>query len=165
MSVFDFDEAMYMCYQYASLSPDPSTQNAAVLLDDRGPREETLVFNGFPRGIRPTPARWERPLKYDLVIHAELGSLLAAAREGIATDGLTMVCPWAPCTDCARAIIQAGIVRLVRRGNSIETNERWQSSVAFGDQLLGEAGVKIVDDASKYGDLPPILRDGQLVEP
>lgn len=45
-------------------------------------------------------------------IHAELNAILAAAKAGISTDGGKLFCTTAPCYDCAKAILQAGIVEV-----------------------------------------------------
>lgn len=47
------------------------------------------------------------------VIHAEQNLLAFCAKEGIATKGLTMYTTLSPCTNCAKYIVQAGIVRVV----------------------------------------------------
>jgi len=59
--------------------------------------------------------RWEqRPEKYMWVEHAERNAVYNAARIGAATEGCTMyVNQSIICCDCARAIIQAGITRVV----------------------------------------------------
>jgi dCMP deaminase len=61
------------------------------------------------------PVRWARPLKYQFVEHAERNAIFNAARIGVKTEGC-----WAfmnfmptPCADCARALIQAGIVKII----------------------------------------------------
>lgn len=45
--------------------------------------------------------------------HAEMNALLFAARNGIATEGAEMHITHSPCPTCAKAIITAGIVRVV----------------------------------------------------
>lgn len=46
-------------------------------------------------------------------VHAEINAIAFAARHGIATEGSTLYSLLAPCYDCAKAIINCGIVRLV----------------------------------------------------
>lgn len=50
-------------------------------------------------------------------IHAELNAILFAAKEGIALDGTTLYCTYAPCPGCARAIVMVGIKRVVYYNN------------------------------------------------
>jgi dCMP deaminase len=126
----------------ASRSNDQSKKNGAVLcFDDGEPVQCTQAWNQFPNGVIDLAERWERPLKYRFVEHAERGSIYQAAKHGFRTDGLTLVCPWAACTDCARAIIQSGLVRLVTLPRV--PNERWDEDIALADTMLTEAGVLI----------------------
>ncbi len=43
-------------------------------------------------------------------IHAEANAIAFAAKHGIATQGATLYCTYAPCRDCAKLIINSGIV-------------------------------------------------------
>jgi dCMP deaminase len=45
--------------------------------------------------------------------HAELNAIANAARFGVALDGSTLYCHMTPCYTCAKAIINAGIKRVV----------------------------------------------------
>lgn len=45
--------------------------------------------------------------------HAEINALLNASKNGVATDGATIYSKMEPCSDCANAIINAGIKRVV----------------------------------------------------
>ena len=47
------------------------------------------------------------------VVHAEINAILFAAKHGNATNGCTMYLTLSPCIECAKAIIQAGIVRVI----------------------------------------------------
>jgi dCMP deaminase len=74
--------------------------------------------------------------------HAERDTILKAANKGIKTEGATLYVPWYDCADCARAIIEAGIVRVVGHKQMFDkTPERWKASIADGDIMLDEAGV------------------------
>lgn len=45
--------------------------------------------------------------------HAEINAICQAARRGISIDGATLYCKMAPCHTCAKALINAGIKRIV----------------------------------------------------
>ena len=100
----------------ASKSKDNSTKVGAVVV---GPDNEILStgFNGFPRGVEEVlyPERWERPQKYEWVIHAEANAIANAARVGISLKGSRLYVNYkmAPCSDCAALIIQAGIKEIL----------------------------------------------------
>jgi dCMP deaminase len=46
-------------------------------------------------------------------VHSEMNAILYAARVGIDLAGTTIYCTTAPCLNCAKAIIQAGIVEVI----------------------------------------------------
>lgn len=52
-------------------------------------------------------------ITHDHVIHAELNSILHAARQGVSVKGATMYITLSPCARCAAMIAQAGIKRVV----------------------------------------------------
>jgi len=159
-------ELMKMAYEYGSKNAtDPSTQNGCVLVD---PRTKMVVASGanhFPKGVRNTDSRWERPLKYSYVEHAERNAIYRAAYEGRAMKGLHMYCYWAACADCARAIIQSGITRLVTHKIIMDaTPVRWKDTIASAFKMLEEAGVE-VDEVSDSIEGVKILFNGRLWTP
>ena len=155
---------LQVAYRLAEDSPDPSTKNAALLIDDNG----TVLSSGineFPRGVHYTDERWERPLKYQCIEHAERNAIFSATKAGIATDGLTMVCSWATCADCARAIIQVGIRRLVTHKDAYDRSpDRWKESIAIAFTMLEEAEIEVVFCKGKIGDVSH-LHSGERWDP
>lgn len=125
----------------AGRSSDPARQVGALIVNPTG---QVISFgaNRLPNRIAVTERRIVRPLKTAFIEHAERDAIVGAARHGIRLDGSTMVAPWAACADCARAIIGAGIVRLVRRPIPAS---RWNYSIELGDTMLREAGINIVE--------------------
>lgn len=157
-------ELLKTSYKKAKESEDPSTQNAALLVSDRG---DILVAdtNRFPEGVKTNKERWERPLKYKFIEHAERNICYVSAKQGIKTKGLTMVCPWAACSDCARAIIQSGIIRLVTHQQAHERSpEFWAKEIEIAFTMLKEAGVEVVMYNGKIG-AEDVLHSGQLWTP
>ena len=153
-------DLLRLAYRQAIHSPDPSTQNGAILaLRDGTPILNTGACNAPPDGVA---GRWRRPEKYLWTEHAERASIFAAARYGIRTQGLTMGCAWAACADCARAIVGAGIARLIRHPYE---DERWRESVEVGDAILSEGGVEVIDFHGRFPDVVPIRRGGVLWQP
>ena len=158
----NFNYAMMAALSIALYSKDQSTQNGAVILGDDG---EILCAaeNNFPELVNQDEQRWERPMKYDFVEHAERAVIYKAALNGIPLFGKTMVCPWAACTDCARAIIATGIDTLVRFPITDDgTHNQWGQSVATGDQMHNEAGVTILEYSSPLSGVEPVMRNGEL---
>lgn len=130
-------------YRAASLfSSDPNTKNGAVLTN----RDGIVIGSGsncFPRDVVASDDRLVRPKKYSFIEHAERNAIYAACRQGEETTGGTLYCPWFACADCARAIIQAGITQVIGHKQMFEHagEYHWNESIAFGNEMLKEAGV------------------------
>jgi dCMP deaminase len=67
--------------------------------------------------------------------HAEQNAIIQAAGSGVDMEGATMYCTTAPCSTCAKMIINAGICKLV-------LGEKYPDRL--GEELIREAGVKTV---------------------
>jgi dCMP deaminase len=125
----------------AARSKDQSTQLGAVIV---GPNNEprSWGYNSFPRGILDNiPERHISPEKYLWVEHAERNAIYNAALHGASLQGCTLYCPWPPCIECARGIIQVGIIRVVVKSFNIP--ERWRVNMSKSITMLKEAGVRI----------------------
>lgn len=70
-------------------------------------------------------------------IHAELNAILYAARNGLSLEGATMYVTLSPCADCAKAITQSGIKKVVYA-------ELYDRSVPGWDQILVDSGVEVI---------------------
>lgn len=100
--------------RWASIkSKDRRTQCGAMIVADDG-AVLTTGWNGFPRGVNDdVDARHERPAKYLWTEHAERNAIYNAVRRGVPLLDSTIYVTQMPCCECARAIVQAGIVRVV----------------------------------------------------
>jgi dCMP deaminase len=133
-----FELASYV----GSWSKDRSRKVGAVIADTSG-GVRALGYNGFPRGADESrEQRHDRPEKYLWTEHAERNAIYEAARTGAIIEGCTMYVPWFPCMDCARAIVQVGIRRLVAVKPEL-TDERWGGHFTAALALLEETNVTI----------------------
>jgi dCMP deaminase len=84
---------------------------------DRGQAITGDVIKGEPSGLHVVDfgARWERPGKYEWIVHAEHNCILNAARIGVSLVDSTMYVMYGgtPCMSCTLAIIQAGVSEVV----------------------------------------------------
>ena len=134
-----------LAHQVKLKSKDQNTQIGAVIVG----KDREIVstgYNSFPRGLKDNlPQRQERPEKYYWFEHAERNAIYNAARIGVSTKGCTMYLSCGiPCADCARGIINAGIVRIFCERNGSATNlPKWRESGERSWQMFEEAGVKI----------------------
>ena len=97
-------------------SKDPSSKVGALIIDSKG----TIVsmgYNGFPRNIDDSQLSWERPMKYNYVIHAEMNALHFSSIKWL--DNCTMITTHSPCHDCLKHMIHRGIRRVFYEDVSI----------------------------------------------
>lgn len=133
---------MKMAAGVAERSRDLSRRTGAVLVRGGGVAF-TTGCNDLPHGVLDLPERRARPAKYKWTEHAERNAIYRAAREGIPTNGAEMFLTWYPCADCARAIIQAGIVRLTCIRPDWE-DPTWREDFIVVREMLLEAGVAVL---------------------
>lgn len=103
-----------LCTLLSSWSEDRSRQVGSVIV---GPGNEIrgTGYNGFPRKVSAhDEARYSRENgeKYLWFEHAERNAIYNMARAGTSTLGCRVYVDNFPCADCARAIIQSGIVQI-----------------------------------------------------
>lgn len=97
----------------------------AVIVKDK--RIIATGYNGTPHGVpNCTEGGCERCKKRQegkigqgeekgscLCLHAEQNAIIQSAYHGISTKGATLYSTYAPCTQCAKMIVNAGIGRVV----------------------------------------------------
>ena len=90
-------------------------------------------YTGTPSGF-PNVCEGEDGLTLPYVLHAEANAITKIARSGNNSDGATLYVTDAPCIECAKLIIQAGIVRVVYARSYRLTD---------GIDLLKKAGIEV----------------------
>lgn len=96
-------------------SKDPNTQVGACIVNDEK-RIVSVGYNGAPNGINDdTDMKWDRDgdfkdTKYAYVCHSELNAILNSKSD---LKGCTLYVTLFPCNECAKAIIQSGIKKIV----------------------------------------------------
>jgi dCMP deaminase len=125
-------------------SKDIKTQIGVVIVGQDNEIVST-GYNSFPRGINDdVPERQERPEKYFFMVHAEINSIINAARMGTSTKGCKMYMTCAlPCSDCAKAIINAGIAEIYCKCSDEDMDSRWGEHTKRSLIMFAESGVKI----------------------
>ena len=117
----------------ARRSKDPSTQVGACIVDDNN-KIMSVGYNGMPHCCSDDEYPWGRDegldSKYLYVCHAELNAILNCAVGSV--RGCSVYTTLFPCNECAKAIIQSGIKRVVY-------GEKYR--IMDGVELLERAGV------------------------
>lgn len=128
----------------ATWSKDRSTKVGAVIV---GPKNNivSVGYNGFPRGVNDdVEARHERPIKYKWTEHAERNAIYNAVLNNTPVEGASIYLTWYPCADCARAIIQSGIPRVVCGRRPDNSNPQFIIDFEVTSALFEEAGINVV---------------------
>ena len=127
----------------ANRSKDPNTQVGACIVDQDN-RILTVGYNGMPSGCNDDEMPWDREgegmaSKYFFVCHAELNAILNY-RGGGTLRGSRCYVTLFPCNECAKAIIQSGIRRIVYEDDKYATAD----NVIASKRMLNAAGVELV---------------------
>ena len=121
-------------------SKDPNTQVGACIVSS----DKKIIgvgYNGFPTGCSDDELPWEREgewinTKYPYVCHAELNAILNCNNSAM-LRGATLYVALFPCNECAKAVIQAGIKKIVYLSDKYAETEATKAS----KHMLTAAGV------------------------
>lgn len=91
-------------------------------------------YNGTPTGFENVCEDEEGRTK-TYVLHAEANAITKVAQSGNSSKGATLYTTASPCLECAKLIIQAGIIRVV-------FGEKYR--ITDGIELLQRAGIQTV---------------------
>ena len=91
-------------------------------------------FNGTPAGFENICEDPSTGKTKPYVLHAEANAITKVAKSGNNSDGATLYVTDAPCMECSKLIIQAGIKRVVYM---------IEYSVKDGIELLRRAGIEV----------------------
>lgn len=147
----------------ATHSTDPHTQTGAalvipgggVLLKNWNAVPTRLAKAGYPK----TPAQ-----KDHCTEHAERRVIYQAVMNKLHTGGLTLYTTQIPCCDCARAIIQFGIGRVVTLAVLAQkTPEQWQESACETVSMLQDVGVPVIGWTGKLSPKYSIRFNGEVL--
>lgn len=119
----------------AQLSHAVRAKVGAVLTKDN--RIISVGFNGTPRGFNNCCEDEQLDgslVTKNIVVHAEMNALCFCAKTEIETDGATLYLTLSPCTNCALAMIQSGIRRVVYL-------EKYRD--LSGVKILEQAGIEV----------------------
>jgi hypothetical protein len=127
----------------AAISPDPSTKNAAGLLNRFGRLTliecNQLIHPSFDRLLT------DREAKYGVMVHAEEA---VCTRMPNSSKWCQMVALWAACPTCARLIVRSRIDTVYTLAESNFPGgwpERWKKSVDLGRKILAVCHVEVID--------------------
>lgn len=139
--IINWDEYfMGIAHLSAMRSKDPNTKVGACIVDDNH-KIVTVGYNGFPLGCKDSDFPWERTggfkeTKYAYVVHAELNAILNSPRN---LKDCTCYVTLFPCNECAKAIVQSGIKKVVYEDDKYAGTD----GNIVSRRILETAGVKL----------------------
>lgn len=139
--VISWDEYFMGLAHLSSLrSKDPNTQVGACIID-QDKKVVSIGYNGMPRGCDDQDFPWQREgdfldTKYAYVVHAELNAILNSPRP---VNNCTLYVSLFPCNECAKAIIQSGIKKVVYESDKYDGT----SGNIASKKMLKEAGIEL----------------------
>jgi len=95
-------------------------------------------YNGTPSGFE-NECEDENNHSKPYVLHAEANAITKVAKSNNSSEGATLYITASPCMDCAKLIIQAGIIRVVYAD---------EYRIIDGIELLEKAGIEVVQLSS-----------------
>ncbi|MCR5718458.1 MAG: dCMP deaminase family protein [Oscillospiraceae bacterium] len=122
----------------AQRSKDSNTQVGACIVNSEN-KIVSVGYNGMPTGCSDDEMPWEREgafleTKYPFVCHAELNAILNSNAD---LHGCTLYVTLFPCNECAKAIIQSGIRRVIY----LENKYAGTDSIRASELLFRLSGV------------------------
>jgi dCMP deaminase len=91
-------------------------------------------YNGTPSGFE-NECEDENDITKSYVLHAEANAITKVAKSNNSSEGSTLYITTSPCMECAKLIIQAGIIRVVYQ-------EKYR--ITDGLELLERARIELV---------------------
>jgi dCMP deaminase len=95
-------------------------------------------YNGTPSGFE-NECEDENNRSKPYVLHAEANAITKVAKSNNSSEGATLYITASPCMDCAKLIIQAGIIRVIYADDY---------RIVDGIELLEKAGIEVVQLSS-----------------
>lgn len=158
------DYFMLMAYVIASKSKDKSTHVGAVVVDENN-AVKTQGYNSFVRRLNDdVPERQESPEKYYWIEHAERNAIYNATLIGVSLKKCRMYTNAVPCTDCARGIIQSGIIEVIVDANwKWDDSDKWRENIKRSLMMFNETGIKLRYWEGKLPDRVVKFRNGKIL--
>jgi dCMP deaminase len=131
--------------EVASWSKDLHNQVGAVIVNLSNNRVVSLGYNGFPAYVQDAYAVLsDRTQKNNLMIHAEVNAVLNAVSP---VEGCAIVITRVPCLECAKLLVQAGIVEVHCPVTS--DNSPWAKSQQAALDLFKQANIQVFQELYK----------------
>ena len=132
---------MGLAHLSALRSKDPNTQVGACIVNAEN-KVVGIGYNGLPRGCSDDEFPWgnqgdKLDTKYPFVVHAELNAILNSDAN---LNGCSLYVSLFPCNECAKAIIQSGIKKIIFEDDKYASSDEVKAS----KKMLKASGVEFI---------------------
>ena len=93
--------------------------------------------------IKETEERWDKPEKYNYIVHAEKNGIYNACRNGVSLKDSICIVTFFPCSECARALIQVGVKTVVSSFPDFD-HIKYGESFKYSLEMFNEVGINIL---------------------
>lgn len=146
---------MGIAFLSAQRSKDPTTQVGACIVKDN--KIIGIGYNGFPVGSNDDEMSWGKTgdildTKYPYVVHAELNAILNSIKN---LENSTIYVTHYPCNECAKAITQSGIKKVVYYSDKHKYHELLKAST----KIMENANINIVKYENEQNKIEILFKD------
>ena len=125
-----------LALEIASWSKDPTSKVGCVAVAP-GNRHFVTGYNGFPPSIPDDEDKlYNKKLKNEFMVHAEANCIINTTQL---LNGWTMYITKAPCLNCAKLVVNSGVVRLL----CPQPEGTWKDDQVKALGLLTTVGIKV----------------------
>jgi dCMP deaminase len=141
---------LLLCEEIKEASHDPHRQVGAVIVGEDG----TIIATGSnspPEALGLTRSESHAAIEHDpkwkyfMLEHAERNAINAARDQGLSLAGATAYGTLFPCADCARALVAAGVRRLVvsTADQNRQRDEKWSDHYSYSHAILTRGNIQV----------------------
>lgn len=146
---------MGIAFLSAQRSKDPVTQVGACIVKNN--KIIGIGYNGFPKGSDDDIMPWDKKgeilnTKYPYVVHAELNAILNSIKD---LENSTIYVTHYPCNECAKAITQSGIKKVIYYSDKHKHHELLKAS----KKIMENADIEILKYSDKNSEIKIIFGD------
>ena len=134
-------EFMQLAYSISEKSED-STKVGSVIVNPLNDEVISYGFNDFPKNVdKNINERWNNPLKGRYIVHSEVSAIINSKKD---VSGCDIYVNLYPCSNCAGAIVNAGIKRVFCESKPDFNNEKWGISWNISKIIFEEANIEVI---------------------
>lgn len=150
-------EVDHRCFSHGGFCRNTREQNEIITdLVDTVPEFKTDLTDDLKRRVRKTKVG--QLIEFSRAVHAEMETLLAAARQGVPTVGTRLFVTTYPCHNCARHIVAAGVDEV----QFIEPYLKSKALPLHGDSITSEQKGWVAPSA--FAELPAEEREKRIAQ-